>query len=445
MKKMKESFVMPLMVMLTLICMSSCRGDDEPPVTPLIENSKIQEEGQTLSPGATVHLEGNGFTENDNVWLAIYWESGDALLPESRIECYAEILSRTSESITIRMPYRKPASRVEIKLMRHGETMKMGTVYLTDGTTPKEMRLYGINNNLHNKGPWVDELLITRWMDDNTVASGTETWPLERYPDFHSAVGASRLYGACGLSREGDRQYPYFLDFYSQEWKQLSDLNTIALYSNVSYIEALQTVDGENYFLETISSGLDKCDDYAVNTRTDKPGVPIKTFPLPEGLTAEMFGEYPGTYTGTDNVLFSANKSNGIWAPVIYNIQSGFKVLDDVEADGLIPFSFMVKTDGDKNATTWIAGYIVARDNAKNGTELYLTDGNSLLTKEPFAVFPNRAVSASANHDKPGTLTVHFTASRDGNVTFEYSWESKEWSSVHNAFGNTYNEIVWLN
>lgn len=67
------------------------------------------------------------------------------------------------------------------------------------------------------------------------------------------------------------------------------------------------------------------------------------------------------------------------------------------------------------------------------------------LQKEPFATFPNRAVSVSANYEKLGTLTVHFEGHRAGNLTYEYSWYTKEWKLINSMNGHTYDEIVWTN
>ena len=73
----------------------------------------------------------------------------------------------------------------------------------------------------------------------------------------------------------------------------------------------------------------------------------------------------------------------------------------------------------------------------------YAIDDNLSLMKEPITSYPNKTLSATANYDRPGTLTVHFEANRSGNVTSEYSFEKKEWSPI-NVFGS-FDEIVWIN
>ena len=44
----------------------------------------------------------------------------------------------------------------------------------------------------------------------------------------------------------------------------------------------------------------------------------------------------------TENVLLSANKGDGKWTPILFNLRKGFLVSDDIDADALIPLrSFM--------------------------------------------------------------------------------------------------------
>ena len=76
----------------------------------------------------------------------------------------------------------------------------------------------------------------------------------------------------------------------------------------------------------------------------------------------------------------------------------------------------------------------------------YVIDDNLSLSKDPIASFPNYALSASANQDRPGTLTVHFESGRsdgNGNVTMEYSFDKQEWTPI-NEFAS-FDEIVWIN
>ena len=103
------------------------------------------------------------------------------------------------------------------------------------------------------------------------------------------------------------------------------------------------------------------------------------------------------------------------------------------------------ETKDEKENSQWISGFIVVRGESENGcmSLFYAIDENLSLTKEPIASYPNKALSATANYNRPGTLTVHFEANRSGNVTSEYSFEKKEWTPI-NVFGS-FDEIVWIN
>ena len=167
-------------------------------------------------------------------------------------------------------------------------------------------------------------------------------------------------------------------------------------------------------------------------------------FRSPDGVEAGQFGEFPGAYTSR-GVLLSANKGNGKWVPVFFSFNQGFKALDEMDAEWLIPFSVRSVAKDESGNTRWISGFIVVRDKSENGCRslFYTVDENGSLAKEPIAQYANKALSAAANPDRPGTLTVHFEAYRAGNVTEEYSFEKQEWTSV-NVFG-TFDEIVWIN
>lgn len=439
------SKIINIIIITFCLLMAACSNNDEPKNPVFITNARILENGETLSPGTIVHLEGSGYLETDDVILNFFWETGDKLIPEGYIKGYfAKVISKSSDGMTIQMPYRKPASRVEVNLMRDGNMMNIGNVNLTDGLTPKELNLYGINNDTKIKTSL--EKQITRWVDGDNNTSDLQSWALDIHPDFHSTVGVYRAYGICGLSKEKDNQYPFFFDLCTQEWNRLSDLNTIALFSNGSAIGAIiENRDGKSYRAYDISYNLDRSDDY-LSSRASSPNM---SFQLPNGIETEQFGEFPGAYT-PHHVLLSANKGNGKWIPVIFNPNNGFATLDEIEAKRLIPFairpfSVHATTKDDNDTPKWISGYIVVKEKSENGfmSLFYAVDDNLSFSQEPIASYPNKALSAAANHDRPGTLTVHFEASRSGNVTSEYSFDKQEWTPI-NAFG-TFDEIIWIN
>ncbi len=152
-----------LLALFPAMGLLSCDDESEEPATTLVADAKLQEEGQTLSPGETVHLLGTGYQENDEVMLDFYWETGEYGFPFANIIAYrAKITSSAANGISIMLPYRKPESDVEIKLRREGEMQTIGKVHLKDGTTPPDIRLYGINNNLHGKENSAGKTAITR-------------------------------------------------------------------------------------------------------------------------------------------------------------------------------------------------------------------------------------------------------------------------------------------
>lgn len=436
----------PIIPFLFIVClfMAACHNFDEPKKPDFITNARIMENGETLSPGSIIHLEGNGYLETDDVILNFFWETGDKIIPEGFIKGYrAKVVTTSADGMTIQMPYRKPASRVEVNLMRNGNLMHVGNINLTDGLTPKELNLYGIYNATKIKTSL--EKQIIRWVDENNNTSDLKSWGLGKQHDFHSAVGVYRAYGICGLSKEDGNQYPYFFDLCTQEWNRLNDLNTIALFSNGSVIGAIQSHDGKLYGANNVSDNLDRSKDYL----TSRSSSPVMRFQLPDGVEAEQFGEYPGAFTER-GVLLSANKGNGKWIPVFFDLSSGFYLADEIEAERLIPFALRpftmqstAKDDSDK--PQWISGYIVVKEESENGFKsfFYAIDDKLALSNEPIAAFPNKALSATANPDRPGTLTVHFEASRDLNVTYDYSFDKQEWAPI-NVFGS-FDEIVWIN
>lgn len=439
---MKTKFFCGLFVtLLAAVGLVACSDDKEPETVAFVENARLLEDGKVLSPGTIVHLEGKGYLGSDDVILNFFWETGDKLIPEGSIKgYYAKVVSKSSDGMTIQMPYRKPASRVEVNLMRSGRMMKIGNVNLTDGLTPKELNLYGIRNA--TKISTSLERQITRWLAGDNSASDMKSWALDMYPDFHSAVGVSRAYGICGLAKEGDNLYPFFLDLCTQDCSKLSNLNTIALFSNGNAVGAIQSNDGKKYGANIVSANLELSDYYS-SSRASSPQSNMR-FTLPDGMAAGQFGEYPGAYT-PQCVLLSANKGNGKWVPVLFPQNYGFATLDEIDADRLIPFSVPSAAKDEGGKTQCIAGFIVVRGKSGNGNMslFYALDENLSLAKEPMTSYPGKALSATANYDRPGTLTVHFEASQGGNQTSEYSFGEQEWTPIN--VPGSFDEIVWIN
>ena len=67
--KTKFFFGMLFVVFLTVAGLTACSDDKEPEIPAFVENARILENGETLSPGTIVHLEGQGYLETDDVTL----------------------------------------------------------------------------------------------------------------------------------------------------------------------------------------------------------------------------------------------------------------------------------------------------------------------------------------------------------------------------------------
>lgn len=408
-----------LFLILTLgAFVTSCDSKDEPSRG---SDLKLREEGMTLSPGSLVHVDGSDFSESSVVIINYSWETGAKNYPEGYIKgVRPKLISSTSEGITFMMPYRKPAARVEVIVNEY----PVGTLYITDGTTPRELSLYGITRSSVQTS-------ITRCLTTDAAPSDLASWSIAGHPDFHSALGLYRAYGICGLAKDSKgKQCPYFLDLCTGDLTQLDRSNTLALFNlGVGKIGSIASSDGKLYRLDTISYRLEVSDDYY----TQSSGRAANGFPLPDGLKAEFFGEYPGIVNG-NQVLLSANRGNRQWTILAYSQEQGFSTFTDVEADALIPFS-LLSADSTPIRTS---GYIAVRNGL---SELFILNDAASLS-DPVAYYPARAISASPNHDRPGTLTVQFIS--DGTpTTMEYIFSRNTWVQTEQI--PIYDEIVWIN
>ena len=426
-------------ILALLFSVFACSKDKEDTMwKKLVDQGGLTEAGKQVDPGDVIHAVGEGYEEGDEIMLNFYWETGEPSYPEGSVRGYfAQMVEKSANGIQIKLPYRLPESRVEVLLKRGGYFMKLGEVRLTDGQTPKEYRLYGINNNLHQKILFTDVTQI-EWMAPN-VADRTQ-WPLEEYPDFHSVVNAWRTYGLCGLAGESGVPKPFFVDFCTGEWKKLSEYRALALAGNGNSVFALLETGTRQYGVFNVSAGLDRSEDY----QTKSPSVSEKQFALPDDLQPEYFGDYPGVFThSAENLLFSADKGNGKWVPVVFNAYSGFHELEEVETEALIPFCFAIPQQGRSSAKSLYrqAGYIISSE--KEGSRFCLLDEKSMQLEEPFITAPNRVASVSSTPERPGAFTVHFIAYRAGFLTNEFHWDTQEWQSIE--WGSVFDEIVWGN
>lgn len=127
------------LTVMTAAC--SCNREAFKPVDNVvfIQDARLEEAGQTLSPGDAFHLHGIGCQQTDNVMLTFTWETGDATIPVGKVSgIYAKKQDVTPVGITAVLPYRYPAADVEVSVMREGKLQGIGLLRITDGQSPKE-------------------------------------------------------------------------------------------------------------------------------------------------------------------------------------------------------------------------------------------------------------------------------------------------------------------
>lgn len=135
------------LTVMTAAC--SCNREAFKPVDNVvfIQDARLEEAGQTLSPGDAFHLHGIGCQQTDNVMLTFTWKTVDATIPVGKVSgIYAKKQDVTPVGITAVLPYRYPAADVEVSVMREGKLQRIGLLRITDGQSPKELRLYGVSH-----------------------------------------------------------------------------------------------------------------------------------------------------------------------------------------------------------------------------------------------------------------------------------------------------------
>ena len=325
--------------------------------------------------------------------LDFRWDTGDPSFPEgSGMNNYAKIIEAKPNGISFLMPYRKPESRVRIILQRAADRMTLGELPVADGQTPKDFRLYGVNPGRNT--------IETVWVQSKENAA--TKWDMSAHPDFHSIVNLEKTYGLCGLAKADGVQQPFFFDFCTGEWSPLNpSFNTLSLaVTNTGYFVSIQEKAPGKYNLST-SLRQPEQSNYATRTSVVEK---LPAFELPAGLSARQFGTYAGVFDPESGTVFlSADKGSGKWVPVLFHIRKGFRVLDEIEAEALIPFSFSVP--GGKSQQR-LAGYVISSPSAKGGSRFCLLDKESPHLQEPFATLPHRPSRSfhRAHHHKRESL-----------------------------------------
>lgn len=383
----------------------------------IISDASLQEEGKTLAPGEVIHLLGEGYRQTDNVMLSFSWETGDKLIPVGKASgVYAEIVSVEPTRVEVLLPYRYPAARVDVTLTREGKTQEIGSLNITDGQAPKDLRLYGI------KDKSVDGYIL----DENGL--GRKSFTAVLSGNIHSVVNAPRSFGLCGLAEEDGNRSAVFLNFFTGKTEHLSG-NAIALSRTpTNMIAALCCRDNVCTFNNL---PVEVCADYM--TKSSGTPAPVQPkYDLPEGLKPEYFGDYPGTYSEKEGIysyLFSANEGNGKWATVILRKES-LRKIEELDAAAVIPFR--VGQD---------AGYIITFE---GGPSLFrIVNAETGKMDQPIYTYKSvRVLSANVHPDRPDHILLNIAS---GNATKiqDLDWKTKTLSPV--SLPENYKEVLMAN
>lgn len=383
----------------------------------IISDASLQEEGKTLAPGEVIHLLGEGYRQTDNVMLSFSWETGDKVIPIGQVSgVYAEIVSVEPGSVEVLLPYRYPAARVDVTLTREGKTQEIGSLNITDGQAPKDLRLYGI------KDKSVDGYIL----DENGL--GRKSFTADFSVNIHSVVNVPRSFGLCGLTEKDGNRSAVFLNFFTGKTEHLSG-NAIALSRTpTNMIAALCCRDNVCTFNNL---PVEVCADYM--TKSSGTPAPVQPkYDLPEGLKPEYFGDYPGTYSEKEGIysyLFSANEGNGKWATVILRKES-LRKIEELDAAAVIPFR--VGQD---------AGYIITFE---GGPSLFrIVNAETGKMDQPIYTYKSvRVLSANVHTDRPDHILLNIAS---GNATKiqDLDWKTKTLSPV--SLPENYKEVLMAN
>lgn len=383
----------------------------------IISDASLQEEGKTLAPGEVIHLLGEGYRQTDNVMLSFSWETGDKVIPIGQVSgVYAEIVSVEPGGVEVLLPYRYPAARVDVTLTREGKTQEIGSLNITDGQAPKDLRLYGI------KDKSVDGYIL----DENGL--GRKSFTAVLSGNIHSVVNAPRSFGLCGLAEEDGNRSAVFLNFFTGKTEHLSG-NAIALSRTpMNMIAALCCRDNVCTFNNL---PVEVCADYM--TKSSGTPAPVQPkYDLPEGLKPEYFGDYPGTYSEKEGIysyLFSANEGNGKWATVILRKES-LRKIEELDAAAVIPFR--VGQD---------AGYIITFEGGPSLFRIVNTETGEM--DQPIYTYKSvRVLSANVHPDRPDHILLNIAS---GNATKiqDLDWKTKTLSPV--SLPENYKEVLMAN
>ena len=368
-------------------------------VVVFIQDARLEEEGLTRAPGDVIHLKGTGYQQTDNVMFTFTWETGDNLIPVGKASgIYAKKLETTTEGITAVLPYRYPAADVEVNVMREGKLQKIGSLNITDGQSPKELRLYGIDNARKSINGFI--------LDVNNV--GRRSLDITLTVDFHSAINIPRSFGICGISWKGGHRTAEYVDLFTGKAETLATDVIALVMTPANAAVAVACKDGV-CTLQTLPVEISA--DYMTKSDTQPP---TPTFTLPEGLEPEYFGDYSGIFiesTESCSYLLSANKGDGNWITVILD-KDGFRKVEEIEATAVIPF----RAGED-------AGYIVTYE---DGPSLFrpVNAKTGEMEQANYTCKMGRILSATSNPQKPDHLLLNFSEAFNGTHIYDLDWSN---------------------
>lgn len=386
------------LVLMAAVC--SCNKKAFEPVEEVvfIQDAMIEEEGQTCEPGGDIHLKGDGYQQTDNVMLTFTWETGDKHIPEGKASgIYAKKQAATSDGITATLPYRYPAADVEVSVMREGKLQKVGSLKITDGQSPKDLRLYGVNHASKSIDGYI--------LDANNA--GRKSLDIALPENIHSVINVPRSFGLCGISGRDEHRTAVYVDFFTGKAETLAT-DVLALFLTPANTAVAVVCRDGVCALQTLP--IEVGADYM--TKSNIQPLVQPTFPLPEGLKPEYFGDYPGVFIGTSesaSYLLSANRGNGNWTTVILD-KDGFHKAEDIVAEAVIPFRA-----GDD------AGYIVTSGGGPNLFRL-ADPKTGVMGHATYTCKTSGIISATSNPEKPDHILLNFSEAFNGTRIYDLDW-----------------------
>lgn len=415
---------------LLLLCLllAACKDDDEAKQPIFVTNVSISDASKIFRPGEEVTITAEGFLEGDQLMLNARWPLPDEPIKEGYWRGkLAIITARTATSITFLAPGHLPASTVEIFLDRGKKYMSLGKISVADGQIPTEYQLYVISKPTPSQPGSIIHI-------DPATKKTTLVEELPEDQEFSLVVNSPGTGFLCGILKKGDSSSLASFDLSMNYWESFkTKYSPITTYTvGTGAIGAFTQSTNDGLTIEGIM-----LPSYTRNSRSSANPL----FKLPEGTKLEALSLYPGVHVD-GYLLFSADNGDGTFSPVV--VKGGqMAKFDSIKTTALIPFWIPVYKDKEGMPADYyerVGGYIISGANGKE-TELRLWNTVTMSLEEPFATFPNPALSAATHFTgKTQELYVLFKATSNGNLIDIYDLQQKKWRSFQSGFPDA--EIV---